>query len=248
MSQWYYANSGHRSGPISRADLDARIAEGEVRGDTLVWRAGWDAWRRADAVVELGVPSAPAGCPVEEASSQAAEADAPESGPGEAERFAPRPARAGGRLDYAGFGPRFAAKVLDTLLLLALAQGVEAGVVQGVFDGVAPAVNDWEGTLRSLAWQASINTVIGLALLVYFLRRHEATPGKILFGLRVVRADGGRVGVGRVIGRYWAEQLNWLTFLVGYVMAAFDEQGRGLHDMLCGTRVVRGARRPDDPE
>jgi uncharacterized RDD family membrane protein YckC len=58
----------------------------------------------------------------------------------------------------------------------------------------------------------------------------------------VVRADGGRVGTARVVGRYFAETLSTIIFFAGYVMAAFDDEKRSLHDYLCDTRVVIGER------
>lgn len=232
MSQWYYAESGKRSGPVSRAELDARIAEGEVRGHTLVWRPGMDAWRRADAVDELGLPRTA----VEERPEGAVRVD-------ELAAVA-----APWRAELANIRLRIAAKMLDLLVLLGIGQVVELGVARWVFGGTLPVPPDWEGFWRSLAWLVSINTVIAIAFSVYFLRRHEATPGKILLGLRVVRSDGGRLGVGRIFARYWAEQLSGIIFMVGYVMALFDDEKRALHDFMCRTRVVRGPRRPGDPE
>lgn len=42
--QWYYANNGQRSGPISDADFQSLVAAGTVKGDTLVWRPGMANW------------------------------------------------------------------------------------------------------------------------------------------------------------------------------------------------------------
>jgi uncharacterized RDD family membrane protein YckC len=57
--------------------------------------------------------------------------------------------------------------------------------------------------------------------------------------LRVVRADGSPVGYGLAAGRYLSKILSALILLIGYIMAAFDEQKRALHDRICDTRVVR---------
>jgi uncharacterized RDD family membrane protein YckC len=155
---------------------------------------------------------------------------------------------AGPRLEFAGFGVRLAAKLIDIGILYAAAVLVERGVAALVFDGVVPAPPDWPGVLRLLAWSAPINTVIALAYSIYFVRAHEATPGKRILGLRLVRADGGRVGAGRLVGRHFAEALSQITFFAGYVMAAFDDEKRALHDYLCDTRVVKGPRREGEPE
>jgi hypothetical protein len=40
------------------------------------------------------------------------------------------------------------------------------------------------------------------------------------------------------VGRYFAKMLSSLTLLIGYIIAAFDEEKRSLHDRICNTRVV----------
>jgi hypothetical protein len=44
---------------------------------------------------------------------------------------------------------------------------------------------------------------------------------------------------GRIVGRYFAEMLSFITLGIGYLQAAFDErERRTLHDNLADTRVV----------
>ncbi|MND07279.1 RDD family protein [compost metagenome] len=54
-----------------------------------------------------------------------------------------------------------------------------------------------------------------------------------------MRADGSAVTTGRAAGRYFATLLSSLTLLIGFVIAAFDEQKRALHDHVADTRVIR---------
>jgi uncharacterized RDD family membrane protein YckC len=229
MALWYFVKDGERTGPLKRAELDARIAAGEVDGGTLVWRVGLSAWTRASLVDELAVPP-----PVPSATPPPLPVVAAEA----AFYFAP----AAAPLRFAGFWVRFLAKFIDGMLLYGIALLVERAVVGTVFNGVFPASRDWEAIFHLLVWTAPINTLIAVGYTAYFMARHEATPGKRLLGLRVVRADGGRVGTARVVGRYFAETLSTIIFFAGYVMAAFDDQKRSLHDYLCDTRVVFGER------
>ncbi|HWP35855.1 MAG TPA: RDD family protein, partial [Thermodesulfobacteriota bacterium] len=75
--------------------------------------------------------------------------------------------------------------------------------------------------------------------LVAFVAIEGATPGKILFRLRIVRADGGPVGWATGLRREVIGKLcSALTLGVGYLMVALGAK-RGLHDRLAGTRVVR---------
>jgi uncharacterized RDD family membrane protein YckC len=240
MSSWFYVNKGERVGPVDRAELDARIAEGVVDGVTLVWRVGMSAWVPACRVDELGVPPpvpvAPPPLPLPSTGATVA-------GVEDSERRAP--AR-GTELVFASFGVRTAAKLIDLTILYGIGALVQEGVAAAFFEGVVPLMfEDWNGWVRFASIAAPINLVIALTYAVYFIRQHEATPGKRMLGLRVVRADGGRIGAGRVIGRHFAEQVSGIVFLAGYVMAAFDDEKRSLHDYMCDTRVVKGLREPE---
>ena len=44
---------------------------------------------------------------------------------------------------------------------------------------------------------------------------------------------------GWAFGRHFAKYLSAMILLIGYIMAAFDDQRRTLHDRICETRVVR---------
>lgn len=69
--------------------------------------------------------------------------------------------------------------------------------------------------------------------------RFGTTPAKALFGLRVVRPDGRRVGVLRSFVRAWAVPFVLaVTIGVDAVVAALSRRRRALHDRLCGTVVV----------
>ena len=250
MSSWYFVKDGQRNGPIGREELDARIAEGAVDGDTLVWRVGMSAWLPAGTVPELGLPPPlpPPPLPPGQPPVYPAWSTGPESASGAGATMAgERAFEAPGRLVFAGFWARFAAKLLDGVVLYGIAMLVERAVAALWFNGVVPVPPDWEGVLRMVLYSGPINTVIAVVYTVYFMARHEATPGKRILGLRVVRADGGRVGTGRVIGRYFAESISTIVFLAGYVMAAFDDEKRALHDYMCDTRVVKGPRE-EEPE
>ena len=247
-SSWYFVGDGQRNGPMRREELDARVAEGAVDGDTLVWRPGMAAWEKASSVAELGVPALrmPPPLPPLETAAMFPETGGPGAAGGAGGCYprteasaSPTRSRAP---DFAGFRIRLAAKAIDWVVLYGFGTVVERVVVASVFGGVEPSLHNFPQLLRLVAYLAPINLCIALVYTVYFMRIHEATPGKRILGLRVVGAGGGRLGVGRIIGRFFAEILSRVTFFAGYVMAAFDDEKRTLHDYMCDTRVVRGPR------
>jgi uncharacterized RDD family membrane protein YckC len=77
----------------------------------------------------------------------------------------------------------------------------------------------------------------------YFVLGHGTagrTAGKRLVGVRVVDEQGAPIGYVRALGRSVATLLAALPFGLGLALAALRSDRRGLHDLLAGTRVVRG--------
>jgi uncharacterized RDD family membrane protein YckC len=69
------------------------------------------------------------------------------------------------------------------------------------------------------------------------------TIGKWATGLRILRADGSEIGIGRAFLRHFlGYPLSFIPFGLGFVVAAFNARGRALHDLIAGTIVVRGRR------
>jgi uncharacterized RDD family membrane protein YckC len=85
----------------------------------------------------------------------------------------------------------------------------------------------------------ALSWAVEIVYSVYFISQKSATLGKMLMGVKVVTANGGPVSFGRALGRFFARYLSALIFFIGYIMAAFDDQKRALHDHICNTRVIR---------
>jgi uncharacterized RDD family membrane protein YckC len=68
---------------------------------------------------------------------------------------------------------------------------------------------------------------------VFFSATFGQTPGMVLLRLGVTRvAPAGRIGLGRAV-------LRTLLLMLLVPAVVFDRDGRGLHDRLTGTAVVR---------
>jgi uncharacterized RDD family membrane protein YckC len=66
------------------------------------------------------------------------------------------------------------------------------------------------------------------------------TAGKWATGLRIRRANGRGIGIGRAFLRHFVGYpVSFLTLGFGFLAAAFNSRGRGLHDLIAGTIVVR---------
>ena len=128
----------------------------------------------------------------------------------------------------AGRGRRFAGLLLDMVgvILFSMVVGFVIGVLQafGVGSFLRDAVRGGMGE-RLFGWG------LGLAYYLVFEGLWGRTPAKMLLGMRVVDADGGRPSFLRILGRTAARfiPLEAFTFLAGVP---------GLHDRVSKTRVV----------
>ena len=119
---------------------------------------------------------------------------------------------------------RFAAFLFDTVFVLVLA-------IVPIF-----LLVDVDGTLL----QAIYATVIlGLSLLYFtiLLAVWSTTLGKRIYGLQVVRKDGSKVGIGRALCRSLLYYL-FILHLISLPFIAIRRDKRGLHDLICDTKVV----------
>lgn len=160
-----------------------------------------------------------------------------------------------GMNQYAGFWIRFVAKFLDGLILGAV---VFLPLFLVLFFVVFSAARNsqshfgisWrDSLLHASSAMSAIPLVVNLfvqAIVMgaralydgFFIGKYGATPGKMICRLKVVDANGGPVTYGRAFGRAFAEILSQMVCDIGYIIAAFDDQKRTLHDHICGTRVV----------
>ncbi len=248
---WYYAAGGTQAGPVSDAALADLVRTGVVRAETLVWHAGLAGWV---PYIQLAAPA-----PAPEAAAAAgplavggttfcSECGRPFS-PNDLVRFGERwvcgnckelfaqKLREGvaprGTMEYGGFWIRFVAVLLDGIILFVVSLVVNRLLAVGLTPG------DIGSAMAFAGLGVLIQMAIGATYEGVFVGQFGATPGKMTMRLKVVMADGSRVSMPRAFGRYFAKLLSSLTLLIGYIIAAFDQEKRALHDYICNTRVIR---------
>ncbi|HCG30515.1 MAG TPA: hypothetical protein DEU95_12525 [Chloroflexi bacterium] len=121
-------------------------------------------------------------------------------------------------VEYAGFLKRFAAILIDDVIL------VLATIL-------LVAVNEDAGTMIAIV----------LWWLYFALQEsseRQATIGKRALGIIVTDLQGERVTFARATGRFFSKYLSGVIFSIGYIMAAFTSRKQALHDLLASTLVV----------
>jgi uncharacterized RDD family membrane protein YckC len=222
---WFYAYEGQSLGPVDDSELAHLAVTGRINASTLVWNNGLPDWRPYG---EVAPPQPAAGMPPALPSSGAS-ARSLLAVAGAALPYSET------ALPYAGFWVRVAATIFDGLIL--------TPVYVVVFIAFFVEFPDFLSgdDARGGGWRMLFQLLVLVFTALYetfFVGTWGATPGKMICDLRVVRADGARVSYLRAFCRYFAKCLNQATFMLGYVIVAFDSEKRGLHDYICSTRVI----------
>lgn len=136
--------------------------------------------------------------------------------------------------ELAGRGARFGAAFLD-------------GVIEGMVVAFIARMEEAGGPSREIELLV-VGTIFAgafLALNGYLLARDGQTLGKRMVGIKIVRTDGTKASLGRIVGlRYLPMGLIGLIPLLGGVVILIDallvfrESRKCLHDQVADTIVV----------
>ncbi|MBI2866420.1 MAG: RDD family protein [Chloroflexi bacterium] len=125
-------------------------------------------------------------------------------------------------VQYAGFWRRFAAIIIDNVVLFIIGLVVGLGI----------------GEISS-AGANVLGLIIGIVYIVGMWAGRGQTLGKMAMGVRIVKADGRPIDLGTAILRYVGYWVSGIILAIGFLMVAWDGKKQGLHDKIAGTYVVR---------
>lgn len=138
--------------------------------------------------------------------------------------------------EYAGFWIRFAACIVDNLIIMIISAPYWFYNYQQMMAMPADQIPLYS------AGDAILHLVIGAAV-VWFWVKKGATPGKMLFGLQVRDAKTGQfISVPRALLRYFSYLISYLILCLGFIWAGFDKKKQGWHDKIAKTVVVKRIR------
>jgi uncharacterized RDD family membrane protein YckC len=124
-------------------------------------------------------------------------------------------------------------------------QRLVAAIVDGILIGVV-------GAIIELVIRNSLGTLIALVVGIGYYGWLEGsasgqTVGKRMMGIRVYDLrQGGPIGTGRAIGRYFARIISTIPCLLGYFWMLWDSEKQTWHDKLVGSVVVPTSAYPVD--
>jgi uncharacterized RDD family membrane protein YckC len=231
---WYYARNGQRFGPVEETELQRLAGTGQISGTDLVWKPGLPEWLPAGQMPELAsfywpAPSPPPPPPAPAEYSPYAPPSAPLTSP---PAYLAPVLGATGATEYASFGARFAALLIDQIILggFGFALGIGFALMAG-------------GAGKETGGQLILNGISVLAGWFYFAGLESsaqmATLGKRALGLRVTDLQGQRIDFGRASGRYFGKILSTLALFIGFLTMISDEKKQTWHDKMAGCLVIR---------
>ncbi|AOH54678.1 hypothetical protein ABE28_009980 [Peribacillus muralis] len=127
--------------------------------------------------------------------------------------------------DSVGFWKRFFAGFLDVLII-----SLPLSLIFSWITG------DWENE--------DFSTILNLLyMLIVPIVWYGYTVGKRIMGIRIVRVDGRKLGIGTMLLRTFVAGIVYvLTLGIGYIVSAFmvgmRKDHRSIHDFIAGTYVT----------
>ncbi len=150
----------------------------------------------------------------------------------------------GGR--YGGFWRRLFAFFIDEVILyfasliLFMISLLALGLKDDMMGSVLSSLGEPEHGIGLFALLYIATSL--LAGMIYFTGFHGKmgrTPGKMLFGLRVIQASGDPITPGIAFLRWVGYLISGPLFCLGFLWIAFDGRKQGWHDKIAATLVIR---------
>lgn len=117
--------------------------------------------------------------------------------------------------EYAGFWLRFAATLIDGLILL---------IPSSILAFLLP----FSEIILNWLYYACLES-----------SKSQATLGKRIVGIKIVDYNGKRITFGRASGRHFSKLISALILGVGFLMIAFTSEKQGLHDIIAKCYVIK---------
>lgn len=142
------------------------------------------------------------------------------------------------KCEFAGFWVRLAAYAIDTAVITVGLLAVRL-VFIGINSLIAGSVLEG-GILFHYTLKDIVLYLLQVLYFILFTYHTGTTPGKKALNLKVIQSDGTdklsliTVIYRETIGRF----LCGFILFIGYFLVGIDKEKRGLHDILCDTRVI----------
>lgn len=170
----------------------------------------------------------------------------------------PRPAIEHLQGHYAGLISRMLAWMVDALIIAVVItvtgwiswvtlSTLSSGALFGLSADMLPGLRSVIEFLRGPHLASFLTLLFIVGYHVFFISFVGMTPGKALFGVRVVTTQGRRISPIRSLVRYLCYFVSAIPLFLGFIWILVDDQRQGWHDKIAGTVVIyTWEARPDE--
>ena len=137
---------------------------------------------------------------------------------------------------YAGFWRRFAAALLDLMIV----------IVPVILLGIVVALVTGPRSTATLVADLCALAAFWLYFAIMESSGRQATLGKLAFGMRVTGLRGERISFTQATSRFFAKIFSALSLGVGFLIVAVTRRKQALHDMISSSLVVDAGAAPSD--
>lgn len=134
-------------------------------------------------------------------------------------------------LVYVGFWLRLIASVLDGIALSVIL--MLWGIVLVILELIIPAA------IVNSVGEICTGLIMFLYLPLWESSRTQGSIGKQVLGMKVIDEHGERLSFWRALARFASKFLSYTIIFIGFIMIAFVDKKRGLHDLITNTYVVK---------
>lgn len=137
-------------------------------------------------------------------------------------------------LNYKGFWIRLCAFIFDYCIII-----IPCYLFYIFFQLLFHQPFDNFGFWEMLAYYGIITLIGWLYDSIFWSSKYEATPGKLLLGMKVTDLSGQRISFKRASIRWLGKIIAYLTFGIGFMIIGFTSKKQGLHDYIAKTVVIQ---------
>lgn len=135
-------------------------------------------------------------------------------------------------VEFAGFWIRFCALIIDIILLIVLMFTTLFSEILFTLFGMPQLIFEIFNAIISLGITFAYPILLTAS-------NWQGTIGKKLCGLKVVDENGDKLTIFKSSLRCIGTFISAAVLFIGYIMAAFTDKKRALHDIIANTYVIK---------
>ncbi len=134
---------------------------------------------------------------------------------------------------------RTIADLIDGIILISVKLIIAGSYIN--ISKILAKLNFWSIFLNVSLWAFYLITItfIFFAYYIYFFTKYSASPGKMLFNLKVVDDKTGRnITKKQAFLRAIGYLIGGFALYIGIIWILIDKKGQGWHDKIASTRMI----------